>query len=247
MFWKDFSSAISSYSQALKLFSELKLWKYCLIPILIGLFVGVVLIFLAIAAAVAIGNWVEDIWPFSWGETFIQGLGGVLGGILAILFAVMIFKALIMALAAPFMTPISEKIEMHLTGKQINPTNSAKEYIASIVRATRINFRNLILEIIFTIPLLIVGLIPVVNILSVILLFYVQSFYAGFGNMDYTLERYQNYSGSIKFVRNHRGVATGNGFIFILLLFVPIFGICLALPLATAAATIDTVKKMNEK
>ena len=36
------------------------------------------------------------------------------------------------------------------------------------------------------------------------------------------------------------------GFIFILLLFIPVVGICLALPFSTAAATIDTVKKLEK-
>jgi CysZ protein len=158
----------------------------------------------------------------------------------------MVFKAAIMAIAAPFMTPISEKIEMHLTGKKLDLTDSPKEYIASIVRATRINARNLLLEILATIPLLILGLIPIINIFSTILIFYIQSYYAGFGNMDYTLERYRSYRGAIKFVANNKGVAAGNGFIFILLLFIPVVGICIALPLSTAAATIDTIKKLDE-
>src|SRR5690606_864001 len=101
--------------------------------------VGVVFILISIGAAVAIGQWVVDFWPFSWGEGFIQGLGGVLGATLVILIGIMSFKHIIMALAAPFMTPISEKIEMHLTGKKLDPTDSTKEYIAAIIRATRIN------------------------------------------------------------------------------------------------------------
>jgi CysZ protein len=60
-----------------------------------------------------------------------------------------------------------------------------------------------------------------------VLLIYVQSYYAGFGNMDYTLERYCNYSDTTKFVRNNKGTAVGNGFIFHLLLAIPIFGIML--------------------
>ncbi|MBD3637796.1 MAG: EI24 domain-containing protein [Crocinitomicaceae bacterium] len=247
MFWKDFSSAVRSYSQALKLFNELGLWKYVFVPILIGLLLGAVVIFLAYISARKIGEWVADIWPWDFLSGFIEGLGGVLGGILVILIGLMVFKHAVMALAAPFMTPVSEKIEMHLTGRKLNPTDSMTEYIAAIVRATRINVRNLVLEILTTIPLLILGLIPVVNIVSTVLIFYIQSYYAGFGNMDYTLERYRNYSGSVKFVRKHKGVAAGNGFIFILLLFIPVIGICIALPLSTAAATIDTIKKLDEK
>jgi CysZ protein len=247
MFRKDFSSALKSYSQALKLFNELKLWKYVLVPIAMSFLLGAIIIFAAWRTAISIGEWVASLWPFEWGEAFIEGLGGVLGGFLVILIGIMTFKFAIMALAAPFMTPVSEKIEMHLTGKKINATDSAKEYMASIVRATRINARNLTMELLITIPLLIIGLIPIINIISAFLIFYVQSYYAGFGNMDYTLERYRNYSGAIKFVRKNRGIAVGNGFVFILLLFIPLVGICIALPLSTAASTIDTIKKLEQQ
>lgn len=245
MFWKDFKSAVDSYKLALKLFNELGLWKYVFVPILIGFFVGAAIILIAWRLALIIGSWVADLWPWDWGSGFIEGLGGVLGGFLVILIGLMAFKHIVMAIAAPFMTPISEKIEMHLTGRKLDPTDSAKEYIAALIRATRINFRNLILEILATIPLLIIGLIPVVNIVSGILIFYIQAYYSGFGNMDYTLERYKNYSGTVQFVRKNKGVAAGNGFIFNLLLFIPLIGICIALPLSTAAATIDTIKKLQ--
>lgn len=245
MFWKDFKSAVQSYPEALKIINELKLWRFFFIPILIALFVGVIVIFIAWKSALAIGNWVAEIWPFSWGEGFIEGLGGVLGAFLVLLLAIMSFKHIVMALSSPFMTPVSEKVEMHVTGRTLDKTDTAKEYIAAIVRATRINGRNLILEILITIPLLIVSLIPLVNLISIFLLFYVQSYYAGFGNMDYTLERHKNYQESKKFVAKNKGVAAGNGFIFILILFIPVVGLCLALPLSTAAATIDTVKKLE--
>ena len=63
--------------------------------------------------------------------------------------------------------------------------------------------------------------------------------------MDYTLERHKKYGDSIKFVNKHKGVAAGNGTIFILMLLIPFFGIMLALPISTAAATISTVEKLE--
>lgn len=247
MFWKDFRSAIKSYSQASKLMKELNLWKFVLVPIGIGLLVGAAIIFVAWRMALWVGEYVAGKWPFSWGEGFIEGLSGVIGAIVVLLLGLMAFKHIIMALAAPFMTPVSEKIEMHLTGKKLNPTDTWTEYIAAIWRATRINVRNLLLEILITIPLFILGFIPVVNIFTTIYLFYIQSYYSGFGNMDYTLERYRNYRGTIKFVAKNKGTAAGNGFIFMLLLMIPVIGMCIALPLSTAAATIDTIKKLEEK
>lgn len=247
MFWKDFRSAIKSYSQAAKLMKELKLWQFVLVPISLALLVGMIIIIIAWRVALAVGDYVAGMWPFDWGSGFIEGLGGILGAIVVLLLGMMSFKHIIMALAASFMTPVSEKIEMHLTGKKLDITDTPKEYIAAIWRATRINVRNLTLEILATIPLFFLSFIPVVNIFTTILIFYIQSYYSGFGNMDYTLERYRTYRGSIKFVARNKGVAAGNGFVFMLLLLIPVVGMCIALPLSTAAATIDTIKKLEEQ
>ena len=70
----------------------------------------------------------------------------------------------------------------------------------------------------------------------------VQSYYAGFGNMDYTLERHYNYKDSINFVRRNRGIAIGNGLVFIMFLLIPFIGVILVLPLSVTAASLSTVK-----
>jgi CysZ protein len=75
----------------------------------------------------------------------------------------------------------------------------------------------------------------------------VQSYYAGFGNMDYTLERHFKYSESIDFVKQNKGVAIGNGIVFMLFLLIPVVGIILVLPLSVTAATTETVKLLEAK
>ncbi|MGB6267718.1 MAG: EI24 domain-containing protein, partial [Olleya sp.] len=94
-------------------------------------------------------------------------------------------------------------------------------------------------------PILLLKFIPVVNIFSTALLFLVQGYYAGFGNMDYTLERHYNYKNSIHFIKQNRGIAIGNGVVFILFLLIPVIGVILVLPLSVTAASLSTVKLMN--
>ena len=98
------------------------------------------------------------------------------------------------------------------------------------------------MEVFLSIPIFILGFIPVIGILSGFLLFFVQSYYAGFGNMDYTLERHLGYSKSVQFVSDHRGIAIGNGMVFMLMLLIPVIGIILVLPLSVTAASTETVK-----
>jgi len=87
------------------------------------------------------------------------------------------------------------------------------------------------------------GLIPVFSPFAAVFIFFVQAFYAGFGSMDFTLERHFNLNDSVRFVRRYRGVAIGNGAIFLLLLMTGL-GFLIALPISTVAATSEVVKRL---
>ena len=63
--------------------------------------------------------------------------------------------------------------------------------------------------------------------------------------MDYTLERHFAYKDSVHFVRKYRGIAMGNGIVFMLFLLIPIVGVVLVLPLSVTAASTETVKLIN--
>ncbi len=246
MFFSDLTSSIKAYGQAFELAGKLKLWKYFFIPAIIGLLVGILIMIAAWYLSEPIGQKIGSYWPFDfWKETMLS-FSVFLGGVFVILIGAMIFKHAVMAFSAPFMTPVSEKIEMHITGKSLDQTDTSAEYFAALVRGIRINLRNLILELFITLPLILLSIIPLINIVTGILLIYVQSYYAGFGNMDYTMERYYSYSETKIFVRNNKGTAVGNGLIFHLLLAIPVAGIILALPLSTIAATTETLKKIQE-
>jgi CysZ protein len=90
-------------------------------------------------------------------------------------------------------------------------------------------------------------LIPVIGIVSTLLLFLVQAYYAGFGNMDYTLERHYKYGESVNFVQKNRGQAVGNGIVFMLFLLIPVVGVILVLPLSVTAATVQTIDLIEKK
>lgn len=65
--------------------------------------------------------------------------------------------------------------------------------------------------------------------------------------MDYTMERHLNYTESIAFVQQHKGIAIGNGIIFMLMLFMPIIGFILTMPIAVVAAATETVRVLDKK
>lgn len=245
---KNILAGIKAYIGTLALIKKLKLWKFFLIPIIISIITASIIGITAYTLSDNIGVFIAKIWPWETGKDTFTSVSSFIGGASIVILGFILYKHIVMALSAPFMSPVSEKIETHLTGveKHDHRITSFKE---QLWRGIRINVRNLFKELLFTIPILIISLIPVIGIFTSILLFLVQAYYAGFGNMDYTLERHFKYNESINFVRKHRGVAIGNGIVFMLFLFIPIIGIIIVLPLSVTAATLKTVellKKENE-
>lgn len=241
---KNILKGIKGYSGTFKLISKLKLWKYFFIPIGISIVTATLVGLLAYSLSDNIGSFLSRIWIWETGKETFTTFTNVIGGVLILAIGLVLYKHIIMALSAPFMSPVSEKIEAHLTGKE-NHNHRDTSFKDQLWRGIRINVRNLIKELLFTVLILLISLIPFVGILSTILLFLTQAFYAGFGNMDYTLERHFKYTESIQFVKKNRGIAIGNGIIFMLFLLLPVIGIILVLPLSVTAASMNTVELLK--
>ena len=237
---------LNAYTTATRLITKLKLWKFFAIPIIISLVTASIIGFSAYGFSDNIGHWIAKVWPWEWGAAAFETVANFLGGILILAIGLVLYKHIVMALSAPFMSPVSEKIEAHLQSQQHQHRDTS--FMEQLWRGIRINLRNLVMELVLTIPIFLLGFIPLIgSIASPILLFLMQSYYAGFGNMDYTLERHFDYQKSISFVKNNRGYAIGNGMVFMGLLLIPVIGIILVLPLSVTAATTQTVHLLDVK
>ena len=231
---------IKAYAGTFKLISKLGLWRFFGIPMLISFLVASTIIISAYAFSDNFAFYISKLWVWKWGsETFFL-ISEILSGILILVLGFIFYKHIVMALSAPFMSPVSEKIEAHLLGVERHQHRNTS-FSEQLWRGIRINVRNLLMELLLTIPILLIGFIPIIGIISTVLLFLIQAYYAGFGNMDYTLERHFKYGESIKFVKQHRGLAIGNGIVFMLFLLIPVIGIIFVLPLSVTAASTETV------
>ncbi|MFT6065812.1 MAG: CysZ protein [Polaribacter sp.] len=243
---KNILSGISGYAGAFSLISRLKLWKYFIIPIVISMLTAIFMGFIAYGLSDNIGRFLAKIWVWDWGkETFIT-ISSFIGAIFLLVIGLILYKHIILALSAPFMSPVSEKIEIHINGS-LRSNHRKTTFQEQLWRGIRINIRNLGKELLITIPILLLKFIPVVNIFSTILLFLVQAYYAGFGNMDYTLERHFKYKESVSFVNKNKGFSIGNGIVFMLCLLIPVLGIIIVLPLSVTAASVKTVELLNKE
>lgn len=237
-------TGIQAYFGAFGLISKLKLWKYFVIPMIISLVTAIFIGVLAYSFSDNIGAYMITLWPWESGKELVETILTVFSGLLIIVLGLIVFKHIILALSAPFMSPVSEKIEAHIAVTDTH-AHRVTSFNAQLWRGIRLNLRNLFMELLLTIPILLLGLVPVIGIFSTVLLFLVQAYYAGFGNMDYTLERHFNYNESLKFVRRHRGIAIGNGTVFMLFLLLPVIGVVLVLPLSVTAASTKTVELLH--
>jgi len=246
---KNIFIGIKAYAGAFELISKLKLWKYFVIPILISVITAIIIGVSAYGFSDNIGQFISRIWVWEWGKDTFTTISEIFGGIIIIVLGLILYKHIIMAFSAPFMSPVSEKIEAHLLGSdsKLKHQHRNTSFQEQLWRGIRINIRNLFMELWLTIIILIISLIPVIGWFTSLLLFVIQAYYAGFGNMDYTLERHHSYKESISLVRKHRGIAIGNGIVFMLFLLIPVIGVILVLPLSVTAASTETVKLLNKE
>jgi CysZ protein len=237
--FKNTINGIKAYGNSLKIIRELGLWKYFGIPIFISLLTGILIGVLTWVFSDDLGSWIARIWAWEWGAETFRSISTIISALAIITFGLIVYKHFVLALSAPFMGLVSEKIEAHRIGEDPELSNTFNWGL--IWRGVRINVRNLMMELLLTIPILFIGFIPIIGFISTPLLFLVQAYYAGFGNMDYTLERHLSYRQSVQFVGNHKGIALGNGMVFMLILLVPILGIILVLPFSVTAASSETI------
>ncbi len=241
---RGFFDAITNYNTAFHLVSRLKLGVYFLIPALVSLVVGAGLVFSIIGLGDNFGAWLGAQYPFETGAAWFAKAGQWIGYILISLLAIILFRYIIMMFLAPFLSPLSAKVEQHY--RQSNQAGwSLRQLSSEIVRAVQLNIRNLIRELLWTLVLLILSFIPIIGWVAGIFIIVVQAYYAGFQNMDFTLERHFNRMDSVRFVRAHRGLAIGNGIVFIFMLMIPGLGLIFGPPFAVIAATVGVLENLE--
>jgi CysZ protein len=244
---KSFIDGITAYGEALRLVGRLGLWGYLFAPVLIGIVVA----FGIFGAAGFVSDDLSRL-LLSWfsrlsGSKVAESVARIFSAVLIIGVGLVLFKQIVLAVSAPVMSPLSEKVERYLAGDAYPEVRfSVSRALSDLVRGLVIALRNIFRELFFTLLLLVIGLIPLFSFFTPFLIFIVQAYYAGFGNIDYMLERHLRVGESVRFVRRNRMLAIGNGSVFLLLLLSGV-GFIFALPLATVAATVETYKRMNKQ
>lgn len=221
--------------------------KYILYTGIIAATVFGLAIFGGLKFSNVMGKYLSSLVPWEWAKESILFSVVIAMAVFVLLF--MVFKYLIIILLSPLLGVVSEKTESYVIGR---PVTSNFSMAASAARSVRINMRNMLKEIILTIFLFILSFVPVLNIVALPLMFLVQAYFAGFGIMDYYLERHHTFKETIAVVYTNKWAAVALGSIFLLLFAVPVLGVIIA-PYFTAVAgtkyfaekTLTEINKIN--
>jgi len=216
--------------------------KYILLSGLIALILLVFFIWSAFKMSGLLQDYLIANLSYSWITE--SSLFNVFVSIAIVLFFILILKYIVLLTLSPLLSFVSEKVE-----KRILKTGSVAGFsiAASTARAIRVNGRNLVKEVILTILLLIASLIPVLNILALPSIFAVQSYFTGFGIMDFYLERHLDFKGTLAEVYHHKWAAITLGTIFILLFAIPLLGVFIAPYVTTVTATTYFIENSKNK
>jgi CysZ protein len=172
----------------------------------------------------------------------VGSIGEWVGRIALLLAGVMLYKYLVLIVVAPIMSPLSERIELSLGQTPVDKPLSLAQWAKDIVRGLHIAMRNITRELLMTAVLLLLSLVPGLAVITTPLIFVVQAYYAGFGNMDYYMERHAGVKTAATYVRRHKWLAIGNGAVFLLLLAIPFVGFLIAPAFGASAATLSILK-----
>lgn len=237
---------LDGYLKAPKLIKELGLrWGY-----LVGGFVGVLLLLFFYWISGYIGDWifkeVSNVFDFQEYSRIVRWLFIFLIRTIMISVEYFFFKTILLAILAPFFSYISEKIECYEEGVVYKFT--VKENLFFILRGIKIAGKSFFKEFFFTSIVILLGFIPVINIIVPILIYIIQSYFISYNFVDYTLERHKmSAEESSDFIWQNKIVFTIGGGIFTLIYFIPIIGIVVAPLISITAFTTATLKLLKTK
>lgn len=237
-----------SYQKALVLMNIHRLWRFVWIPVTIGILLSIIMILIIISFAPSLANTFAqllfDAEPSRWMTILIS----ITTYAITILSAIWFYRYLILIITYPFMSFVSEKVENILIGtRESHMDNIKSSFVNDWIRGIGISAVLIIRELLWMIPLILLSFVPGMIFFTVPLIFILQSYYCGCGNLDYTLERYMNIRSSLQFMKQHRLVALSNGMVFLLVLGIPIVGIVVAPVLGTVAASIHTIDLLDRQ
>lgn len=246
---KGFLEGLAAYIRAIDTANTYRLWKYLWVPGIAGVFIAGLVIWLGIKFSGPFALWLISFYPWELGRSILEWTAPWITALTFLAAGFMLYKYLVLIVSFPFMSFISQKIEKEIYGDLYHDPNAKPhlQFVREMIRGAGISFFLILGEIWWTFILLLASLIPGVAFFSGIGIFLLQAYYAGAGNMDYTLERYFGIHDSRRWMQREAGLAMGNGTGFLFILSIPVLGLFIAPVLGTIAMTLPVLERLEKK
>lgn len=246
---KEIVIAIQSYFEAHNFIVQHRLWKWILIPgLLYAILFTVSIYFFGKSSTAVIEYLTEATGLDNWLQKFQNGwlgffftFAGIILWLLQMMLYFSLFKYLFLIIGSPVFAYLSEKTEAIMEGKDSSFRYS--QLIKDAARGIKLALRNMLWQTVYLVALLLLSFFPVIGWITPLIALVVECYYYGFSMLDYSFERQKlSPSQSIRFITQHKGLATGNGLVFFLMHTVIFIGWILAPAYAVIAATLSLYK-----
>ena len=176
---------------------------------------------------------------------FLEFLRWFIWIVITLLTAIIVFFSftpIANVIAAPFNALLSEKIEIRLTGKAVS---SGISFYAMIKISVLSQLGKLLYIALWSLALLLISLIPVINIIAPVLWVIFGSWLLSLEYLDYPMGNHDlRFSDQKKILAQRRGLALGFGGAVMVLTSIPLINF-IVMPVAVAGATLLYVEQLE--
>lgn len=231
------------FLRGLKLISLPALRRFVVIPLAINLLLFAGLIWFGASQFEALLNSLMPDLP-SWLQ-WAEWLFWLVFGVSALLILFFAFSLLANIVAAPFNGLLAEAVEVHLTGKPPAADGGWKKALAELGPSLIAELRKLLYLLAWTLPLLILFVIPVINIVAPFIWFAFSAWMLALEYADYPMANHGLQANAQKqHLRDKRLMSLGFGGIVTVATMTPILNF-LVMPAAVAGATLMWVEQFQ--
>ncbi|MFT5665530.1 MAG: CysZ protein [Gammaproteobacteria bacterium] len=237
----DFLSGAAILARAIQVIKRPDVRLYAIVPLLINIVLFGGLIWFGYAQLSHSVDWLMSFVP-----GFLDLLRWIIWAFITGLTTIVVFftfTPIANIVAAPFNALLAERIEAVLTGKPLESTASFTEIAISSIRS---QFGKLIYILLWSLGLLLISFIPVINFISPFLWIIFGSWLLSLEYFDYPMGNHDlSFANQKKRLGERRGLILGFGGSVMVLTTIPLINF-VVMPLAVAGATIIWVEQLAD-
>jgi CysZ protein len=244
---KELIISVRAYFQAHQFIMQHRMWKWMILPGIIYAFLFVLGITYFSQTSSAFIEWIIlKTGLKTWVDTIDSDLLGffITMGSFWLWFTIMLFyfalfKFLFLILYAPVFS--YHHLRIAAIQQEQDFVFDWTQYIKLVLRAIQLYITNLVWQVVYLIPIILVCTIPIIGWFTPIFTILMEGYFLGYAMLDYGLAT-ENKSriAAATYVSNHKGLPIANGLLFYMMHLIPIVGWITAPFYALIAAHLNT-------